>query len=438
MSLWRAVTGTAVAKVAVMGLGGILGIVSSRLIIGHFGVHAYAQYGLLAGIRNLLPFADLGIGAVVLNAIAGSADPRRDAVVRRTITSAFRVLTVSGLVIAAAAVTIQLGGWWPVLLGSGLAPGGDVIAAVCLAVFGLSLPLGMGVRILIGLGRNAQQTALSGLVSPLFVAGVLALALVGRAAGNQVVVASYLAATVTSALTLAAGARLLAPQVGAAVRDVPRLRAAPGVPVAAVAVPMLVQSVATPIAMQSDRLLISHLAGPGALAEYTLATQFFGIVLQTIIAAGVTLWPHLARARSRDEIVDPLRLTGPFVLGATALLALVVAVLRPLTSFVGGGVITLGVPLVVAYVALALVQALNYPPGMYMTDERGLRFQMLPCVLMCVANLGLSWALVPSMGAAGPLVGSAVAIFVFQVVPNHLWVQRDLARRRAAPAEVAA
>lgn len=432
MSLWRAVTGTALAKILVMGVGGALGIISSKVIIGHFGVEAYAQYGLLTGLRNLLPFADLGIGAVVLNAIAGSGDPRRDENVRRTITSAFRVLTVSGIVIAVAAVVIQACGWWPLLLGNGLTPGGDVVAALCLVVFGLSLPLGMGTRILIGAGRNARQTVLAGIVSPVFLGGVLTLTLLGSAAGDYVALVSYLAATLTSALTLAVAARLLAPQVGRAARDVPRLRRAPGVPVAAVAVPMLIQSVATPVALASDRLLISQRADADALAQYVLASQFFGIVLQTVFAAGVTLWPHLARARSRGEIVDPLRLTVPFVAGAAVLLGLLVTVIGPLAHFVGGDEIVLGVPVIVAYVALVLVQALNYPPGMYMTDERGLKFQVVPCLLMCVSNVALSWALIPGLGAAGPLVGSAVAIFVFQVVPNHVWVQRDLARRRAS------
>jgi O-antigen/teichoic acid export membrane protein len=438
MSLWRAVTGTAVAKILVMGLGGVLGIIGSKIIIGQFGVEAYAQYGLLTGLRNLLPFADLGIGAVVLNAVAGSGDPRRDENVRRTITSAFRILTVSGVVVALTAVVVQLFGWWPVLLGNGLTAGGDLMATLCLAIFGLSLPLGMGTRILIGTGRNAMQTVLAGLVSPVFLAGVLALTLLGSAAGDYVAVVSYLAATLTSTLTLAVAARLISPQVGRAARDVPRVRRVPGVPVAAVAVPMLIQSVATPVALASDRLLISQRADADTLAEYVLASQFFGIVLQTVFAAGVTLWPHLARARSRGEIVDPLRLTVPFVAGTTVLLGLLVAVIQPLAGFVGGDEITLGVPVIVSYAVLVLVQALNYPPGMYMTDERGLKFQVVPCLLMCVSNVALSWALIPTLGAAGPLVGSAVAIFVFQVVPNHVWVRRDVVRRRAAAAEISA
>ncbi len=68
---WGVVGSTAVMKVLVMGLSGVLGIVTSRLIIENFGVDAYAQYGLLASLPALLPFADLGIAASVINRVAG-------------------------------------------------------------------------------------------------------------------------------------------------------------------------------------------------------------------------------------------------------------------------------------------------------------------------------------------------------------------------------
>ncbi|SDF70604.1 Membrane protein involved in the export of O-antigen and teichoic acid [Cellulosimicrobium cellulans] len=436
MGLWRSVTGTAGAKVAVMGLAGLLGIVTSRLIIEHFGVASYAQYGLLNGLRNLLPFADLGIGAVVINAIAEASSPRESERVHRTLTTALRVLTVSGLTIAAVCVAIQLLGWWPLLLGDGLVAGGDVVATLCLVVFGLSLPLGIGIRVLIGLKQNVLQTFLQGIVSPLFFVGVVVLVLVGKGqGGDYVALVSYVAAGLASAITVSVAARLLAPQVGRAFRDVPRRQAVPGVPVAAVAVPMLVQSVAMPVAMQSDRLLLSHLSTTQALAQYTFATQLFGLVMQAIIAAGVSMWPYFAQARARDEVMSPFRISLAFLAGGVLLSAVLALCLPFLQDVVADGKITVPLALVLGYCALVAVQALNYPPGMYMTDERGLRFQVVPVLLMTVSNVALSWVLIEPLGAAGPVVGSAVAIFVFQVVPNSIWVARDLrARRRAAAA----
>ena len=81
-----------------MGVTGVFGLVNTRLIISHFGTDAYAQYGLLATFPNLMPFTDLGIGAVILNSVAGSSDLRHDAIVRRTLTTAIRVLLASALI----------------------------------------------------------------------------------------------------------------------------------------------------------------------------------------------------------------------------------------------------------------------------------------------------------------------------------------------------
>jgi len=85
-----------------MGVAGVFGLINTRIIIGHFGTGAYAQNGLLATFPSLMPFTDLGIGAVILNTVAGSEGLPRDAVVRRTLTTAVRVLLISSLVIATA------------------------------------------------------------------------------------------------------------------------------------------------------------------------------------------------------------------------------------------------------------------------------------------------------------------------------------------------
>ncbi len=47
-------------------------------------------------------------------------------------------------------------------------------------------------------------------------------------------------------------------------------------------------------------------------------------------------------------------------------------------------------------------------------------------------NLAISWWLIAPLGAAGPIVGSTVTVFLCQVLPNIWYVRRDLHRRRAA------
>ena len=427
---WRVVGTNAASKVAVMIFSGLLGFITTRLIIGQFGVDAYAQYGLLTSMALLIPFADLGMSAALINTVASSKEPRTDQHVHRTLLSAFRVLLVSAGVLTSIAVLISVLQLWPFLLGDGLLPDGGVAALLCLVVFSVILPLGVGQRVLTGLGRNHQQIAIQALASPFFLGSVLLLVAIGGESGNFVAVASYLSGLLVAVVSLRLAARLLQPQVGHAIRDVPRIRTRPGAPILHVAWPMLAQMMALPLAMQTDRLLLSHLAGPGDLAQYNLASQLFGIILQTIGAAGIALWPVFARHRAAGSIRSPFGLAGGFAAGALAL-AVILAMLTPwLVPLLSGGKLVLSPLMIIGFVAFVTAQAAKYPLGMYMTDLPGLRFQVLPILILVPLNLGLSWLLIAPLGAAGPIVGSAIAVTVCQVVPNFWYVRRDIDRRR--------
>ncbi|WP_285115387.1 oligosaccharide flippase family protein [Leifsonia sp. fls2-241-R2A-40a] len=427
-----AVGSTAAAKVIVMGISGLLGIVTSRVIIQNFGVAAYAQYGLLTALPALLPFADLGMGAVLINAVASSDDPRRDETLRRTIATTIRVLTMSGLVIVAVCILISLFGLWPTLLGAGLIPGsGSTAALVCGVVFGLALPLAIGPRLLIGLGRNALQVATQAVVAPIIFVLVAGSAMLALPAESAIAVYSFLASAACSILCLLLASRALPRQLGPAVREALHPRRYPGVRVRSTAWPMLVQMIALPIAMQTDRLLLSHLTTGDELAQYNLASQLFNILLATIAASGIALWPIFARARADRTVTSPLRPTLWFtVLGLVG--AVLLALIAPLlTSFVSAGRITLDGWLIGGYVVFITLQAAKYPIGMYMTDERGLAFQVWPILVSVPLNLGLSWYLIGVLGAGGPIVGTAISVLLCQVIPNFWWVRRDLARRAA-------
>lgn len=421
------------AKLLVMGVSGVVSIVSVRLVLDHFGVAAYAQYGLLVSLGALLPFADLGMAASVINTVASSPEPATDERVRRTLLSALRVITCSVVVILALALLVTALQLWPVLLGDGLLPGSGPLAALaCVSVFALTLPLAVGQRVLTGLGRNHVQILLQGIASPFFALCVVLLVVSGARAGGLLAVFSYAGGAVVAGIGTVVAVRLLPGLAGGVLRDLPRLRSAPGAPVLDVAWPVLVQMMALPVAMQTDRLLLSHLAPAEALAQYSFGWALFGIVLQTISAAGIALWPVFARARSEQQVRSPLPMAAAFCgagLLAAAALALVLPWVAPLIS---GGAIVLDAWLVWGLVALVAVQAAKYPLGMYMTDAAGLRFQVPPILAMVPINLALSWWWVGELGAAGPILGSAVSVLLCQVLPSAWYVRWDLTRRRAA------
>jgi O-antigen/teichoic acid export membrane protein len=422
-------------KVAVMGLSGVLGIITSRLIISHYGLAAYAQYGLLTTMSTLLPFYDLGVGAVVLNAVAESQDPGRDAAVQRTITTALRVLLGSGVVIAIVGTLLRMFGAWPAVMGHGLLPGdGETAAALCFVVLGVFLPFTIGQRILLGLQRSTTLVAAQGVVSPLMFVATASTALLAVPLGGYLAVVSYLANAAMWVICWRLGARALGgDELLRAVRDVPRLRRVRGVPIGHTAWPVLAQMLALPIALQSDRLLLSHLTTHSELARYNLAAQLFGLVLQTVSTAGVAMWPIFARARAGSQVMSPARAVVAFLLVGLGLGGGLAAVSPWVADFVSHGRTSLDGWLVGGFVAFVVVQAINYPLGMYMTDSRGLRFQVPPILAMVPLNLGLSWWLTRIIGAGGPIIGSAISVLACQVVTNAFYVRRDLGRRRRVP-----
>ena len=430
-SMWASVGTTAIAKVLVMGASGILGLFTTRLIIEHFGKAAYAQYGLLNSFPSLLPFADLGMAAVVINAVAGADDVRTDSYLRNSITTAFRILIIAGVIIGAVGVTISLLGLWPTLLGSGLTEGGSNAALICLLIFGLVLPMTVGQRVMVGLRRTTAQVSSQAVVAPFMLVCVGTVVLTGVPFGDYVSIFSYIANSLVSIICLVLAARILKPQLGRAIREIPKVKTVPSVRAMNLAWPMLVQMIALPIAMQTHRLLLSHLTDGDELAQYNLSAQLFGMVLQAIAAGGVALWPIFARARARRQIQSPFKPMLLFM-GAGLLIAGVLALISGwIAAFVSDGQIALPFWLVVGFVAFVGVQAAKYPLGMYMTDARGLRFQVWPILLMVPLNLALSWWLIDVIGPAGPVIGSTVAVIICQVLPSSLYVRRDLKRRAA-------
>lgn len=411
-------------KVLVLPISAVLGIINVRLIIENYGLDAFAQYGLLVAIGNLLPFADLGISAAVMNVIGASENPRTDPKVQRILVSCFRLLLLSCSVLLALTVLITVQGWWPALLGQALDPAtGPITAALCVTLIAVGLLVSPGQRVLAGAGKNHVAIGLLGLQSPLVLIAILLITQTGAPFGPYIAVIPYLAMLLIQILITALAGRMISPAMTKAVREVPKLRSVRGGKAFDVAWPMLVLVLGIVIAMQTDRLMLSHLSTPQGLAEYNLAAQIFLPVLHVVSAAGFSLWPIFARQRARDARESPQPVSLIFG-GAAAAACLVLALASPLlTELATGGRVNLGLSTLIAFSALMIFQALKYPLGIYLTDARGLRFQVYVLLVTLPINLTLSYLLASRLGAAGPVIGSAVAIGM-QYVACLLYVRR--------------
>ncbi|WP_237668897.1 hypothetical protein [Rhodococcus sp. BS-15] len=90
----------------------VAGLVSAGLVIRATGPSAYGVVALVATVGLLLPFADLGIGAVVTSATARSRDPINDAYALAVIRRAYRILARVTVVVAGVAVVVMMFDGW--------------------------------------------------------------------------------------------------------------------------------------------------------------------------------------------------------------------------------------------------------------------------------------------------------------------------------------
>jgi len=181
--------------------------------------------------------------------------------------------------------------------------------------------------------------------------------------------------------------------------------------------PMMILMISTAIGLNSDRLVLSHVASADDLAAYTLAAQVFLAILALAHAAGMTLWPVFAHARTTGDVVNPIRIALLVGLAALFCCLLVGSLSSWIFGILSGGRILVSAGLILAFSAFVILYSVNVPMGMYLTDPQGLRFQAYCVITMVCVNLPLSIWLAREWGAAGPIAGSAVALGLFQVLP---------------------
>ena len=228
----KVIGANAAARLVVVPVSAVLGLAVTRLIIEQYGEADYAQYALLVGIANLIPFADLGVSAALMNAVAGAEDPRTDEHVRLTLVSSMRVLTGSAAVIVGIAAAITLTSSWNTLLGSGLTDNtGAAAAAACLVVIGVTLTVSFGQRILMALSRYYLSILIHGLQTPLVLGALLLMLSLDVDGGGYMAVVAYGATFLLTLVNLLVANRAVRPLVRCAAKDAWRVRAVRGAPV---------------------------------------------------------------------------------------------------------------------------------------------------------------------------------------------------------------
>jgi O-antigen/teichoic acid export membrane protein len=193
--------------------------------------------------------------------------------------------------------------------------------------------------------------------------------------------------------------------------------------------PMLVQLVSPPLSVALLRYVLAQSGSTEDVAEYGAAGQVFFAINGVIAAGGLALWPLFTRARSRGTLTrGPYAISAAFAASAAAICASIWLVSPWLFSFITSGSLEVAGMTVLSFSLMVVCQAALYPLGMFLMDDSGIRFQMIPVALMTISTIVLALLITPALGAAGPMLANAVSVFVFQIVPFAAYARRN--RRR--------
>lgn len=407
-----------------------LGLANTAIIVRETGEAVFGLVSLVATITLLFPFADLGIGATVLSASAMLSGPSRDPKAADVIRRAYHVLfAVAGLVIALAVCIMALDGW-TALVGFSSGPDDRWAITVAACIFALTIPAGLGVRILIGIDRNPLATLVL-MSCPAFALGVTLVLYAIGVTGIWYAVSALggllIGQTVGTVLALhlcglgwSAFGRVL-PSGNA-----PRLLAG--------SMWLFLVGVGLPVGLQTGRVLLAHLSTPAELSRYALMAQIYGVCWSVLSTAGLAYWPVFVKRRDASEETVRMwwRLTAAFA-AIAAVGTVFLVLLGPWAgSVLSGGRIDVSATLAMAFGALLVTQSVHLPATVLLTRPHEARWQAMWTLVMAVISIGLGYLAAARFGAVGVVYASAVGIFAAQVVPDLLWVPRLVRRRPGA------
>jgi O-antigen/teichoic acid export membrane protein len=405
----------------------VLGLANTAIVVRETGPAVFGLVSLVATITLLLPFADLGVYATVLSASALLGGPSRDPNAADVIRRGYRVLFgVAGVVILIAFCIAALDGW-STLVGFSSGPDDRWAITVAACIFALTIPAGLGLRILIGIDRNPLATLVQMSCSA-FGLGMTLLLYACDASGIWYGVSSLGGLLVGLMLGTVLGLRLSGLGWSAFAR-VPPSRSRSGL--LAGSLWLFLVGIGAPFELQTGRVLLAHLSTPAELSKYALMAQIFAVCWSVLWTAGLAYWPVFVKRRAATEETIRLwwRVTAAFA-GIAVMTAVCMVLIGPwAATILSGGQIEVSAALALAFGALLLVQAVGLPAKVLLTRPNEARWQALWTLCMAAITVSLGCAVAERFGAVGVVHASALGIFAAQVLPVLLWVPK-LVRRR--------
>lgn len=405
----------------------VCGFLSTYLGISYVGAGSFGAILLITGLIQFLPFADLGVGAVVMNAMSRGLKVRE---AERLLVSAQRLLLVSGGIIALMALGLTLTNLWTVLLGPGvlLVESPAVTACAFLVGYGFAVIFQIGLRVMMGRGKNHYAIAISSMAS-VFALATTALTVATSGPVIWLVLAPVIGLMATGIIACS----IALSGTGMSYWRIIALSMRPGfyrgVSISNTAVPMLIVMLGLALSLQAQKLILSHFGSIQDLAEYGVAGQIYSQAWAALASILIVYWRRFNGERESGGKLSEFYPIFWRSVRRVSIAGLGVAIVLGFVVWVGSDLISHGqsrasLSLSVALGLLLWIQATHYLGGMLLTSPAGLRFQALCVTLMVFVAIPSSIVGVLFWGAAGAAWASLASVVLCQLIPTWIYVRR--------------
>lgn len=417
---------TTMASVGAQAVATLATVVSVPLALSYLGAERYGLWMSVTSLVAVIAAADLGVGNGLLNAIAEAHGRDDRELAGRYVSSAFFLLTLVALLLAAATLAVQPLLSWPTLLNANSSLTANEAQPTALAVLACSfalIPLGIAARIHLGYQEGFINSMWQTVGSILGMLGLF-LAVLLRWSLPWLVLAFSLGPVISAGLNLVVLLRdrsWLRPRWQAVRRAAANRFLRTGVQFA------ILQGVFA-IAFLSDNVVIARIFGPNAVAQYAVHAQLFGFAP---LLAGLALgpfWPAYGESIARGDIEWVRKALFRSVIATTILVGgaslVLLSVGDPLMHLWVGSRIEPSFPLMLGLGAWAVVSSVGNAVAMFLNGTGALRLQVGLACLMCPAALVGKFIGAETMGLPGIIIGTLIAYLVFTAAPLALFLPR--------------
>jgi hypothetical protein len=329
-------------------------------------------------------------------------------------------------------VLLAATGSWGEILHQRLSVADEWLVTIALSLFCANIPLSLGTRMLMGVGRSRLAVILL-LSSSLFGLGSTILLSLLNVEPIAYSISAYSGIAFAALLSTVIAFRVLRVELGVSPRS---LRPTPLSHVRADLAGsegMFLVMIALPLTLESSRIILVHESTNIALSEYALAAQLYAMIWGILSTSSGSLWRSFVQLRDASGDATKLWRRSTIFLGAAGFAgALGLVAFGPIVAgLLSNRQINPSRTLFIGLGILLIAQALHLAGGVMFTRPVELRRQGALVSVMAFVAIGASMAVAPLAAGTGIAFVVASAVLLFQFVPDLILVRRQQVGQRA-------